>query len=356
MRVVSQSELLPSQVLFAFDDVVDSAVRQVRWAVAYSTVRGCRRLIKRVCERMTNEQWARADKCFVTSLDFGLTDPGALDFLSSMPRSRVLIANPTSLERSGFAPKHAYHAKVYLFDSFSTTGYVVGSANLTESALLYNTETVITGKTDIDDVAWNDVWNALVNDTTALTPPLLSEYKRKRSRVSRRVVVADPKIEAPALVAPGLKTLADAIDAGTNPMAFEHLWIEAGSMLSGGLRNQLELPRGANRFFGFVHEHYENRHMPIGPVVLKHGERRWSDRPLAWHGDNGMERINLPTEGDGGMNYKHTAVLFRRESDGFELEALPWGDSGAIVWRAASAARKMLFRLGKRSNRLCGLF
>ena len=127
-------------------------------------------------------------------------------------------------------------------------------------------------------------------------------------------------------------------------------------MSSGGSHNQLELPRGANRFFGFNHTVYGDEHITIGHPPLTIGSRRWTDRPLTWHGDNKMERINLPTRSQGGFEYQDTCVLFRRHSESFEIHVAPWDDLAAIAWRAASEALETVFRLGERGQRICGLF
>jgi hypothetical protein len=82
----------------------------------------------------------------------------------------------------------------------------------------------------------------------------------------------------------------------------------------------------------------------------------WTDRPLTWHGNNMMERINLPTRAQGGFNYPDSAVLFRRHSGGFEISVLPWDDDVVVARRAASDAIGALFRLGERGQRVCGLF
>ena len=134
------------------------------------------------------------------------------------------------------------------------------------------------------------------------------------------------------------------------------MWIEAGSMLSGGSHNQLELPRGANQFFGFRFMDYSSDHETIGHPTLVAGQRTWTDRPLTWHGNNGMERLNLPTRARGGFDYAGTAILFRRRSDGFDLSVMPWNDPAAVSWRSASNQAGRVFRLGDNSNRICGLF
>src|SRR3546814_15538200 len=80
-------------------------------------------------------------------------------------------------------------------------------------------------------------------------------------------------------------------------------------------------------------------------------------RRLTWHGNNKMERMNLPTAAQGGFNYADSAVMFRRLTNGsFELIVTPWESDLARSWRQASAQRQTLFCLGTvATNRVVGL-
>lgn len=357
MKIFVQNGRCPSQVLFAFDEVTDTNVQQIRWAVAYSTRRGCERLVGRISTRMGKSQWEKSKKQFITSLDFGLTDPSALEFLASLPASKVHIANPEVVNKPGLMSGKAYHPKLYLFDAAESTGYVVGSANLTNSALIANTEVVVAGRETPENSGWNEVWTELLFNAAPLTTGLLEDYRRKWIRPKRRAVEPDPKLSPPVIRPRDKPVFWEAITTeGIPPMAFNHLWIEAGSMSSGGSHNQLELPRGANRFFGFSHTNYGEAHVTIGHPTLTLRRQSWTNRPLTWHGNNRMERINLPTLAQGGFDYRNTAVLFRRHERGFEVNVLPWDDDGSVAWRAASDSLRTVFRLGERGTRICGLF
>jgi HKD family nuclease len=357
MNIFVQHKNRPSQVLFAFDDVIHPTVSEVRWAVAYSTLRGCTRLTKRIADRMGEQKWKDTQKSFITSVDFGLTEPAALEFLADQPHSRVYVANPEVHARPGFRPSQAYHPKLFLFDRPAVTGYVVGSANLTASALLSNTEVVSTGLEAPAASSWNSVWNELLRDAAPLTTALLESYRLKWSKPAPRPVEPDPPQPPPTIRPASQPVFWDAITTGgVLPATFAHFWVEAGSMSSGGSHNQLELPRGANRFFGFTHGVYGSEHITIGHPTLTLRGRSWTDRPLTWHGNNKMERMNLPTQSQGGFDYRHTAVLFRRHAGGFEIDVSPWDDDAAIAWRTASEALGKVFRLGERGPRICGLF
>jgi hypothetical protein len=88
---------------------------------------------------------------------------------------------------------------------------------------------------------------------------------------------------------------------------------------------------------------------------LRAGAKLWSDRLLTWHGNNRMERLNLPTRSQGGFDYGNSAIMFRRLPDGsFELVVAPWDSDLARAWREASAERQLLFRLGS-TSRMVGL-
>ena len=161
MRVFAQTIHCPSQVLFAFDEATVPGVRQVRWTVAYATRRGCDRLVRRVVGRIGQAAWDRSEKDFVLSLDYGITEPAALQYLADLPGSTVRVASPDVVRIGSLTPSNAFHPKLYLFDAVAETGYVVGSANLTESALISNTEVVAAGKEALVAGTWDDVWNAV---------------------------------------------------------------------------------------------------------------------------------------------------------------------------------------------------
>ncbi len=203
------------------------------------------------------------------------------------------------------------------------------------------------------------MWSGSWDSSETLTDQLLSEYRL--IRVSRSLPNFDMAIQALPAQHPGIdRRLIDAIGEGLDPLQFQCMWIQAGSMTSGGSRNQLELPRGANRFFGYNYDRYTPEHVTIGyPVLISRG-RRWTDRTLTWHaggGQNAMERLNLPTVPQGGYDYVDTVILFRRTQHNFEFVVSRRGVDQSNAWLNASASSGTLFRTGLRSNsRMCGLF
>jgi hypothetical protein len=151
---------------------------------------------------------------------------------------------------------------------------------------------------------------------------------------------------------------ADAVAGGhLSPADFDHLWIEAGSMSSSGSHSQLELPRRGNLFFGADFDDYDSKNVElILALTLTMGGNRWYGKKLTWHGDNKMERINLPTRAKGGGPYKNTAILFTRHAGEFEITVAPWNSNAAEFWRRASAEIGTLYQAGSYSARICGVF
>lgn len=355
MHVVAQGESAPGEILSALLAITGEQTTAVRIAVAYTTFGGCNLLIPQLAVRVGRARWEGMPKTFVTSLDFGLTEPEALGYLLRLPRATVRVAGAELLDWRSFQPARAYHPKLYAFDHGPSLGLLTGSANLTERGLTVNTEAAtVHGSVPVADLA--PAWDVLLAATRVLDAALLERY-----RAARRDVPAPPPPEVPVQPRPvplqGLRVFGEAIAEGRiRPEQFSRFWVEAGSMSSGGSNTQLEMPRGAHRFFGFRFTEYDDNHRTLGHPALAVGGRRWTDRPLTWHGNNKMERLNLPSAAQGSYDaYAGTAILFRRSGATFELEVASWDSPLAASWRNASSARGLTFKLGERSPRTCGV-
>lgn len=361
MPIVLQNRFQPSEMLITLASLANRQITNLRVAVAYTTYAGCDLLLPTLANRI-GLGWQVLPKTIVTSLDFGHTEPQALRYLRDTPGCTVLVSGVEVLRRAHLMPEVCFHPKVYVFDESARQTAFVGSANLTLKALTINTEVARVEETATSDPLVEHMWSALVQDSTPLTSSLLTEYQLMRSRMVRRV--SRPAVEPDVLPHPvtlphpnSIVAFWEALAAGQlHPNTFDRFWVEAGSMSSGGSANQLELPRGANRFFGFSFDNYGESHERIGYPTLTASGLQWSDRVLTWHGNNGMERINLPTRTRGGFMYANTAILFRRRDGNFELVVAPWESPLAISWREASVSVNRLYRLGGPSNRICGFF
>lgn len=330
---------------------------RLRIAVAYTTYAGASTLVATLSARLGQAKWLGLRKQLITSFDFGATEPQALRYMLAVPETEVRIANLQVADLASPSGNASFHPKLYIFDKGDRRDYLCGSPNLTGRALTVNTEAafVIRGAAAADiDGFWDDMWTR----AAPLTEELLRIYEEARQRVPRHE--PDPPVPAPPTPpAIALQPFGDAVASGAlDPEAFESFWVEAGSMSSGGSHNQLELPRAANGFFGQRFDDYDSRGVErIADLELSASGRRWSGRPLTWHGDNRMERLNLPTVAQGGFTYPNTAILFRRSGRTFELEVADWNSPTAIAWRSASQQARRMYRAGgAASPRICGLF
>lgn len=361
MSIVLQDRQHPGEVLLAFASLVDHGVTSLRVAVAYTSVRGCRRLISLLADKLGENRWREMPKQFITSFDFGITDPDAVELLAAVPNCSVFLADTGALARAGLRPGVSFHPKLYVLDKGARRALMAGSANLTETAFTVNTEVVYTSE-DEDPASIDGMWDALRAQAVPLDGDLISQYRERREALKREradtAVERDERPPVSKIPKPGaLPVFREAIaDGDLDPSAFDRFWIEAGTMSSSASYHQLELPRGANRFFGYAFDDYDSPHEVIDDLTLTIAGRTWDDRRLAWHGNNMMERINLPTRTQGGLEYRGSAILFARRARGFELFVVPWDDPAAVSWREASAAAGRLYKLGQNSTRTCGLF
>jgi hypothetical protein len=294
-------------------------------------------------------------KTIVTSLDFGLTDPRALRFWLDAGNSQVLVAGASMLAQRNLIPRAAFHPKFYIFGRPDRTiGSLVSSANLTNRGLTVNSE-----------VGWLEMqhprrdlvqsaWDAAIMSTVPLTPEILTAYRELREPA----VAANPPEELEPLPAPQIEPLNRYVsfaEAELDPSAYNQFWVQARG-LQGGAQTQLELPRGSHRFFGATYTGYDFNHVDhIAEPILVSGQQIWRDRPLTWHGDNAMERINLPSRAMGGFDYGHSLILFRRVAPNtFELRVSPWDSDPARAILEASQCASLMFRVGRNSNRVTG--
>lgn len=358
-RIVVQSGgTLPGTIYSALLESARPGLTRIRVAVAYTTLAGCQVVFGQFSDLLLS-RWRGVTKEFITSFDYGLTEPSALDYLQSLNNSEVRIASTGAIQRPSLRPERAFHAKAYMFDFIGPTGsrteVVLGSANLTQRGLTVNDELATRTVFDADDDGVELAWSTLRDGSEPLTPTLLEQY-RSASQLLGRTRDANDNVERPPVVPGSYLAMGDAIAHNkVDPGAMFNFWIEAGSMSSGGSNNQLELPRGANQYFGLDFQAYADNHETMGEVDLE-VRGKILQRQLRWHGNNRMERIYLPTIQQGGYNYAGTIILFTYVDSRFRVVVVPEGSPVANGWLQASLNGGHVFRVGGNSDRMCGLF
>lgn len=359
--IVVQNSQFPGAVRNAIVDLIPRDIARLDVASAYVTTSGCNLLFSAIRDQVGDAAFELMPKVLITSPDYGLTEPQALHLWAGLPNASVYLSGAEMLMRGSMTPHKAFHPKIYSFKrgQAPTCNTLVGSANLTGRGLSVNTEAAW-AQWDVPAETVNAALSMTSSEAVLLDEALLTRYQllRRAAPPPPSIAVELAPLPAPRIVAAEIAPLRTAIESGAlEPRNFNAMWVQ-GEALQGGSQNQLELPRGANRFFGFNFLRYDHPHnLTIGMPVLRSGQRFWRDRPLTWHGNNRMERINLPTANRGGFDYTNKAVMFRRlADDSFELIVVPWNSDLAHSWVEASRSRGTLFRLGAvATNRLVGL-
>jgi hypothetical protein len=350
--IVVQNEQSPGTIQDGLSDLMRNGVGSLRVCSAYMSVAGSR-LLHDAIVRAAPRGDDQVEKIIVSSLDFGITEPDALAFWQGRPNCRVLVAGTDGLARRSLIPPAAFHTKFYLVGRpDGSLGSLIGSANLTSRGLTVNSEVAWVQYTHRRIAEVNAAWEAAITPATPLTDEILEAYARLRPRAPRPAEAAELEpVPAPEIAAPGVYPLF----AESGPGKYEQMWIQSRGM-QGGAGTQLELPRGAHRFFGAAYEDYDfERVEHIAEPVLVAGTHVWRDRPLTWHGDNAMERLNLPSATMGGFSYEHSVILFRRiDRNVFELRVYPWDSDSARAYIEASQRAGLVYRVGRNSNRIAG--
>ena len=358
-KLIVQNSAHPATIRHSIVDLITRDLTELRIASAYVTHTGSELLLGATKRVLGAERFAAIPKLLLTSLDFGLTDPGALRDWLHLENTRVQVAGQSRLRQGSLIPETAFHPKVYAFGSGSGFCILVGSANLTARGFSVNTESAWV-QHDVPSSEIYSLFRDICHDTVALSDQLLESYQTLRQSAPPPREIgpeADPVAAPEAVEGDQLRVFRTEIEDRLDPLAYNEMWVQV-ERLQGGSASQLELPRGGHRFFGLDFDRYDHpTNLTIGHPRLRSGGKAWEDRPLTWHGNNRMERLNLPTLAQGGFTYSNSAVMFRRVPDGsFELIVEDWESDLARAWRRASAQRRILFRLGERStSRLVGL-
>jgi len=353
--LVIQNQLRPGAIQNALFDLMREGLEGVRVCCAYMSVSGSEILLDGIRRSADGGNHDHVAKTIVTSLDFGITDPDALAFWREVRGTRVLVAGAGLLEHGNLVPQVAFHPKLYVFDKpEGRIGSLVGSANLTNRGLTINSEAAWAEPAHDRAAPVNVAWRAVTHGAIPLTREILAQYRELRRRIPRERAIEELEpVPAPAIGPLRRYTLF--AEAEIEPRAFTQMWVQSRGM-QGGARTQLEMPRGSHRFFGATYEGYDyDRVEHIAEPVLVSGRSEWRNRPVTWHGDNRMERINLPSTAMGGFVYENSLILFRRVGrNRFELRVYPWDSDPARAYIEASRRAGLVFRVGRNSDRLAG--
>ncbi len=311
-------------------------------------------------------QWDTAEKRWVISIDFGCTEPAALQLLMSLKNSEVRVPYFEEVMKRRFNPVTCFHAKTIIFDKDFETGggpfgMVVGSANLTVSGLSLGHENSLA-------IMWKKTFNKavrnrhgalieeikhveeLIDMATPLDAAMIRRYAKQRPK--KQFKLEDHSLQVKRLTEDSPEvTLTKAVALAIS----QNLWVDVDYVvenLGKGLPgNQIDLQRGTRVFFGFgVGQITANT--ALGSVRIIYGSNE-----VECHmrfGNNLMDKLNLPVPGiQGPMDYKNKTLLFSRKPDGAFL--LKVGSPQEVKkWKSASRSKGTLYPM--KGGREFGVF
>lgn len=326
---------------------------------AFASLKGARLLASALS---TAPSWRAASKRWIISIDGGITEPDALEFLQSLHRSEVRVPYGEELLARRLRPKHRFHPKTLFLErqdaALVAAGIIVGSANLTFNGLCFGHEHAISVKiTGLAGALPPDVTNGIteLEKSVALAPVIDIAFVRRYAAIrpaaptlpeefedNRADLILQDQAVVPPLQAASLA-------------AAKHFWIEIEYVVANRGRgeegNQIDMQRGSRVFFGFGDKALE-RNSPIGSVRILYGGHS-SNRNLRF-GNNSMDKLDLPIPGaEGPASYRNQTLLFSRESTtSFRLTV---GTVAEIAtWKRKSRAEATLY--GMRGGREFGVF
>lgn len=329
--------------------------------MAYASYKGCSLINTELSNKIPH--WNRVKKCWLISIDGGVTEPNALEFLSELRNSEVRIPNAQEVLQNNLHSKKRFHHKLYLFNAPSKESLAIfsGSPNLTVSGLYTNNEqaTSLICRPAYDkkqQVVYKslckqkELFDNLFIQSDLLTSKLLRDYRAKAkqptfNREDNNKLIE--KIDEPNSVV----SLNEAVSLATA----SYFWIEAGSGIGnwhvGNKGNQLDLQRGARVFFGFSPK-FVSPNTILGDVRIIYNGGHYNGTMK--FGDNKMDKLNLPPCNLFDIpTYVNKTLLFKRNSNGsFELKI---GQARDIeLWKRLSQEQNSSYKM--RSGREFGVF
>lgn len=311
-------------VLDAVTAAADCAYNMADVAVAYATRQGVNVLTR----RLAGAKWDAAQKRFLISIDFGISEPGALAALAGLPSAQVRIPNGLAvLENPGlWPPKTTFHTKAYVFRAAGVThplGVSIGSANISVSALATGAEAVAVqvwdGKLSANDrklmqharplLEWfEDAWDA-ADPLDQLLGSYRSVFKGgKRPQATRE----DRTPTAKTYTAPSVTTEVTG-SLAVQLLTAQALWVKTDVLYHnrgpGKPGNQLDTPRGTRVFFGFPAT-LVGKNTIIGYIEVQVAGFDPIQRSVRY-ADNSMDKVNLPVPGrNGPSTYDNSYLIF----------------------------------------------
>jgi hypothetical protein len=301
---------------------------QMLFCFAYATASGCAEFQRQVGE----DFWDNQQTSWLFGIDYGRTQPAALEFISRKNNASVKIMNGKDVvEAPAFVPTSDFHMKACFVRNVTEHKYgmIVGSGNFSRAGLIANTEcgVLLTAGNEQEyetalkrtfDRAW-----ALWDDADDLDN-ILEAYKARWK--SAPFNFPDTEQEGDE------EDSEEEATVGFTRWEFDdyrYFWIDAGYVTQNrgpnNPGNQFDLPRGVHNFFGFEAAENQAVNTVIGEIPFILGEETLV-RALRL-GNNHMEKITMPIPEDYGFGaYDGTIIEFERVENGFRVRTFEPND------------------------------
>lgn len=278
--------------------------------------------------------WDDAPSRWLFGIDYGRTQPQALRFMIEKPNTKVRIHDGAwVVKRDGFLPRRDFHMKTsFLINEHRTRfGMVVGSGNFSSNGLRHAAECGASFRASIMtdyEKTFRSAFDAAEVLWDAATPAqnIIEQYERKwkSSEIIETVGLDDPIPDY------------DHVEA---------FWIEAGYVTRNrGVDkpgNQIDMPRGMSRYFGFNVPDNLSVNSVIGSVTFEPPSGKLVSNNLRL-GNNKMEKISLPIPDKHGFDmYDGKVLVFSPEHGRFRMWALEAADFEAAFGHRLGAVRSM---------------
>lgn len=278
--------------------------------------------------------WKDVPSRWLFGIDYGRTEPQALRFMIKRMNAEIRIHDGAWIvEKDGFLPRHDFHMKTgFLINpKESRFGMVVGSGNFSSNGLRQAIECGASFRAETKTEFKKTFHSAFKTAETLwenATPvqDILDVYEArwKESGILEAVKLDDPLPDYDKV---------------------ETFWIEAGYVTRnrGPDRpgNQIDMPRGMNRYFGFNAPDNLSKNSRIGNVTFEPPTGGSVSRNLRL-GDNMMEKITLPIPETHGFDvYDGKIIVFSPRNGRFQMRALETTDFETAFGHRLAGVRVM---------------
>lgn len=282
-----------------------------------------------------DEFWGQTQSRWLFGLDYGRTQPGALQRLSAKQNVEIRIFDGDWIvDQAGFMPRRDFHAKLSLASNVNQSrfGMIVGSGNFSSNGLRRSIEAGASIYVDNQEqydlrlASANRVAGSLWDEATPLDV-IVDRYTDHWGEYFWREV-DEENADQPGFDEPK-----------------ELFWIEAGYVTKNrgpdSPGNQIDLPRGMSRYFGFHAPDDLAINTVIGAITFRTPVSGPVTRNLRL-GNNHMEKITLPIPETHGFDiYDGKVLVFQNEGGDFAVRALETSDFEAAFGDRIKDVRMM---------------